>query len=227
MGSSMKQLADPLPEALLGHGEAHGLGGHVVGPGADREALDVRIRLGRVDEQFPPTRTEAEPRQSQRLDGIEERRHPFCQRQVGDVHADRRCWFHSVAEGWRHGQRRVPARSLDWDTGRGAGSPGQRESMSAAAPPNAHWIPARSAAAPQRSAPTAWHPWKANRMSAMIRGLTQSGSAWWAAVIQVVCTPTHDAPPRTSRPATTQTSERVRGRAAWPRTSASRRSRTG
>ena len=41
----------------------------------------------------------------------------------------------------------------------------------------------------------------------MIRGLTQSGSAWWAAVIQVVCTPTHEAPPRTSRPATTQTSD--------------------
>ena len=39
----------------------------------------------------------------------------------------------------------------------------------------------------------------------MIRGLTQSGSAWWAAVIQVVCTPTHEAPPRTSRPATTHT----------------------
>ena len=179
--------------------------GDVVGPRADREALDVGARPVGVDQQLPAAGTEAEPRQPQRLDGLEERRQLAGRGQVGDLDPDGPPRVHATVHGRLRGAA-APARCPRWRTARGAGTRWRRTPMSAGRSTQRPVRPTTSAATPQHRPPSAWQPWKASRISAMIRGRTQSGSAWWAAVIQVVCTPTQAAPPSTSRTPTTRTS---------------------
>jgi hypothetical protein len=66
--------------------------------------------------------------------------------------------------------------------------------MRAAAIDTAETRPNRSARTPHTIAPTAWLPWNINMMKAITRALIHGGSTLCAAIIHVLCTPTHAAP---------------------------------